>query len=144
MPMDVNQFKGKTYKISMQGSDQCLTVEGDSVVLLPFGSLGRPEDQLWELIDAGEGRVRIRSIGSRKVLDEMDVEMPLDLKVMPESDTASQFWAIQKAGNEAYQIISTQSGFALTLSPIRIYPPRVAEWTSRVGDRNQEWQLQEA
>jgi hypothetical protein len=73
MPMDVNQFKGKTYKISMQGSDQCLTVEGDSVVLLPFGSLGRPEDQLWELIDAGEGRVRIRSIGSRKVLDEMDV-----------------------------------------------------------------------
>jgi len=148
MPIDISNFIGKTYRIMPSWGQDCLTVDnanedGVPVVLLPFGA---GQGQEWQLLDAGAGQCNIRSTLSGKVLDVRDASADNFAPIIQHSMTGrtNQLWTLEPANDEeeGYTIFSVNSGKVLGISPLRIFPQRVAQM-DRIDGQRQAWILRE-
>lgn len=100
-------------------------------------------NQLWDLIDAGRGRVVLVSQDSNKVLAVAGGSEAEGAPVQQfrYNGNENQTWRIERLGGGAYQIVNVASGLCLDVEGgVRADGARVIQYRCQ-GNENQAWRL---
>lgn len=114
----------------------------DGAAVIQYTFKGTP-NQLWDVIDAGRGRVVFVSQDSNKVLDvrgagERDGDPVQQFRYNGNED---QLWRIERLGGGAYQIVNVASGKCLDVEGGgRQDSARIIQYHCQGGE-NQAWRL---
>lgn len=142
MSVDNSQFSGRTYRLLSPFGRFFLSPEDSSSedgIRVNLTPEMRGQEQFWQLIDAGDGQCRIRNVSSGKVLD---VPVHALAILSDESEASNALWNIDGSEDGVYQILSVNTGEALSgtgarvlFSPVLLSEYRGAPW--------QQWMFQE-
>ena len=132
-----SRASGKTLDVENRGMD-------DGVRVQQWDFANQP-NQLWDVVDQGNGRYAILNKNSRKALDVANRDWSDGAKMQQWTfaNTANQLWQLQKVDGGYYQIVSAMSGKCLDvdLDRIRENGANVQQWTCAAGQRQQQWRL---
>jgi len=106
---------------------------------------GRNPNQLWDVIDQGNGQFSIISQGSGRALDvaNRDASDGANVQQFRFHNGDNQLWRLQRVDGGHYQIISVSSGRCLDVNQADISTngANVQQWSCS-GAPNQQWRLE--
>src|SRR6266568_3067545 len=139
---------GHTYRIVSARSGKPFGVAGGSTsdgARIVEGADDDAADQLWKLVDAGNGYYNITDANSGKALDDTNGSTSNGTQMQQwtlYSPNPNQQWQITPLGNGYYALTNHTSGLALDLTngdPTDGTP--IQQWGYNQGNLNQEWQF---
>lgn len=114
----------------------------NGAAVIQYTFRGTP-NQLWDVIDAGRGRVVFVSQDSNKVLDVAGGGQTEGAPVQQFrfNGNEDQLWRIERLGGGVYQIVNVASGLCLDVEGgVRADGARVIQYRCQ-GNENQAWRL---
>lgn len=132
----VNRASGKALDVQDRS-----TRDGANVQQWDFASV---PNQLWDVVDQGNGHFSIVSQGSNKALDVQNNNAAdgANIQQFRFANGDNQLWRLERVGGGFYQIISLSTGKCLDVDAGRINDngANVQQWSCS-GAPNQQWKL---